>query len=51
MFCRFLASKSYEIDVNASITVKDFGGISVHAMAENWLLLKGTLDFSLFLVC
>ena len=37
--------------VNASITVKDRGGISIHVMAENWQLLKDMLVFSSFLVC
>ena len=48
---RFLASKTYEIHVNAPITVKDLGGISIHVMAENWQLLKDTLAFSAFFLC
>ena len=37
--------KTYEI--NAFITVKVFGGISFHVMAENWQYLKDTLAFLL----
>ena len=51
MYRRFLASKAYELHVNASIIVKDLGWISIHVMAENWQHLKGTLAFSSFLVC
>ena len=43
--------KTYEIHVNASITVKELGGISVHVVAVNWQLLKDTLAFSSFLGC
>ena len=46
---RFLASKTYEIHVNASITVKALGGISFHVMAKNWKHLKDTLAFSCFM--
>ena len=48
---RFLASKTYEIHVTASVIVKDLGGISIHVMAENWKLLNDTRAFSSFLVC
>ena len=48
---RLPASKTYEIHVNACITVKDLGSISIHVMAENWQLLEDTLAFSSFLVC
>ena len=46
---RFLASKTHEIYVNTSITVKVLGGISFHVVVENWQHLKGTLAFSSFL--
>ena len=46
----FLASKTYEIHLNASITVQVFGGISFRVMEENWQHPKDTLAFS-FLVC
>ena len=51
VYRRFLASKTYEIDVNASVTDKDLGRISIHVMAEHWQLLKNTLASSSFLVC
>ena len=41
----FLASKTYEIHLNASITVQVFGGISFRVMEENWQHPKA------FLVC
>ena len=44
-----LASKTYEILVNAFITVKLLGGIPFHIIAENWKHLKGKLAFSSFL--
>ena len=50
VYRRFLASKTYEIHVNASVTDKDLGGISIHVMAEHWQLLKDTLSSSSFLV-
>ena len=43
MLCCFLASKTYEMHVNASIKVKVLGGVSFHVMAENWKHLKDTL--------
>ena len=46
MSCHFFASKTYEIHVNAIITVEVFGRISFHVMAENWKHLKDTLAFS-----
>ena len=42
-------SKTYEILVNASISVNGFGGISFHVMAENWQHMKYTLAFRHFL--
>ena len=48
---RFLASRTYEIHVNASIAVKVHGGISFLAMAENWKHLKDILAFSSFFMC
>ena len=38
-----LASKTYEIHVNAIFIVKVLGGITSHEMAENWKYLKNTL--------
>ena len=49
MLRRFLASQTFEIHVNASITVKLFGEISFHVMVENWKHLKDTLVISSFL--
>ena len=37
----FLASETYEIRVNASTTVKDLGGISIHVMAEKLATSEG----------
>ena len=48
---RFLASKTYELRVNASVTVKVLRDISFHVMVENWKHLKYMLAFSSFLVC
>ena len=39
----------HQIHVNAFITVKGFGGISIHIMAENWQLLNDMLAFGRFL--
>ena len=47
----FSRIKNLRKTCDASITVKDLGGISIHVMAENWQLLKDTLAFSPFLVC
>ena len=47
----FFASKTYEIHVYASVTVKDLGGFFIHLMADNWQFLKDTLAFSPFLMC
>ena len=47
----FLASKTYEIHVNASITDKVIGGISFHVIGENLKHLKDTLEFTSFLEC
>ena len=47
MLCHLFASKTYEIHVNAIITVKVLGRISFHVMAEKWKHLKDTLAFSL----
>ena len=41
----FLASKTFEIYINACITVKVIGGISVHVTSE------GYIGFLSFLVC
>ena len=51
---RSLASKTYKLHVNASVTVKALRDISFHVMGENWKHLKYTLTFSgfsSFLVC
>ena len=47
----FSRSKTLEIYVNASVTVKVLGGISLYVMAEKWKHLKETFVFSPFLVC
>ena len=41
----FPSIKTYEIHVNASITVGALGGISFYIMAEIWKHLKNTLAF------
>ena len=48
---RFLGSKTYGIHVNASITVKVLGGISVNVIAGKWQYLKDTFAFLSFLLC
>ena len=44
----FLPSETYEIHVNASITVKVLDSICFRVMVENWRPLKGTLGFLFF---
>ena len=44
-------TKSYEIHVNVSITIKVLGGVSFHVTVINWQQLKDTLGFSSFLGC
>ena len=43
------SAKLYDIHVNASVSVKVFGEISVHVMVEKWQNLKDTLVFLSFL--
>ena len=45
----FSRIKTYKIHVNASITVKVLGSMSLHVMAEKGKGLKKTLAFSFFL--
>ena len=46
----FSRIKTYKIHVNASITFKVLGEISLYVMAENWKHLKDILEFSSFLL-
>ena len=46
-----IASKTYEMHVNASVTVQVLGGISFHVMAKNWKHLKDSLAFVSSLEC
>ena len=48
MLLPFLASKTNEIHVNTSITVKVLGGISFHIMAANMKHQKDTHAFPMF---
>ena len=47
----FSRVKTFEIHVNASVTVKVPGGVSFQVIAENWKQLKDTLAFSSVFLC